>query len=237
MAELLVQVKNREGLGRGAARRLRREGYVPAIIYGAKLDPRPVGIDPKMLLNILHSESGMNTIFQLNLEGTERRRHVMIKDYQVDPVEGHLLHADLIRIQMDEVIDVMVPIYIEGESQGVKLDGGILDHVNREVEVSCLPSDIPEHISVNVTELKIGDAIRVSDLSKSEKYTILADPEQTLIVISAPVKEEEVAAVTEEVAAPVEPEVMKKGKAATEGEEAEGTDDAKKEEKKPGDKS
>ncbi|PYS95219.1 MAG: 50S ribosomal protein L25 [Acidobacteria bacterium] len=244
MKERVVEVRSREALGKNEARRLRRQGLIPAIVYGDKKEPRAVAVDPRSILEIIHSESGANTIFQLNLTGQEARRHVMIKEYQVDPVKGSLLHADFVRIQMDAVIEVEVPVHVSGEAAGVKLDGGILEHVVREVRVSCLPGDIPEHITIDVTALKIGDGLRVSDIPKSDRYRILTDPEQTLVVVSPPAKEEEpAAAVAAEAApaAPAEPEVIKKGKAAAEGEEpAEPAEDEtkkaesrKKEAKKP----
>src|ERR1051325_8373230 len=127
MKDIVVDVKSRDVLGKNPARRLRHAGLIPAIVYGAKKDPVPVIVDPKKILEIIHSESGVNTIFQLGLAGTESKRHVMIKEYQVDPVRGHLIHADFVRIQMDEVIEVDVPILATGEAAGVKLDGGILD--------------------------------------------------------------------------------------------------------------
>src|SRR2546425_2325347 len=231
MKELMIEVKPREDLGKNASRRLRHEGLIPGIVYGAKKDPVPVVVDPKKILEIIHSESGVNTIFQLGLSDGEARRHVMIKDYQVDPVKGSLIHADFVRIQMDEVIEVEVPVQVMGEAAGVKLDGGILEHVTRQVRVSCLPIDIPEHITIDVTQLKIGDALRVSDLPKRDRYRMLTEADQTLVVVSPPAKEEIVAPVAAEVAptAPAEPEVIKKGKAAEEGPaEAEEVDEAKK---------
>jgi len=233
MKEIVVDVKGRESFGKNASRRLRHAGLIPAIVYGARKDPVPVVVDPKKILEIIHSESGVNTIFQLNLAEKEARRHVMIKEYQVDPVKGRLIHADFVRIQMDEVIEVEVPIQVTGEAAGVKLDGGILDHVTRQVRVSSLPADIPDHITIDVTALKIGDALRVSDLPKSDTYRVLSDPDQTLVVVSMPAKEEVAAPIAAEAApgAPTEPEVIKKGKAVEEeaGEAAE-TDDAKKKE-------
>ena len=231
MKEVMVEVKARESLGKNAARRLRHQNLIPGIVYGDKKPPVAVIVDPKRILEILHSQSGENTIFQLGLAGTETRRHVMIKDYQVDPVKGNLIHADFVRIQMDAVIEVDVPVHVAGEAAGVKLDGGILEHVTREVRVSCLPGDIPEHIVIDVTALKIGDALRVSDLPTSARYKILADPEQTIVVVGAPAKEEAPPVAGEAVAAaaPAEPEVIKKGKAVGEGEEeAEGGEEGKK---------
>lgn len=221
MQELIVEVQERSNPGKNESRRLRRNEMVPAIVYGGKKEPRVIAVDPKLLLKILRSEAGANTIFQLNLKGTDQRRHVMIKEYQVDPIKGSLLHVDLVRIQMDEVIEVMVPIRIVGEAVGVKVDGGVLDHVHRDVRIESLPANIPEHFDLEVKALKIGDSIRVSDIPKSEKFKILSDPEQILIVISAPTKDEAEVPAGEEPAATAgaEPEVIKKGKAASEGEE------------------
>ena len=236
MKDLVVEVKSRGDLGKNASRRLRSEGQIPAIVYGARKEPVPIVVDPKKILEILRSESGVNTIFQLSLAEKEARRHVMIKEYQVDPVKGNLIHADFVRIQMDEVIEVDVPLQVTGEAAGVKLDGGILEHVTRQVRVSCLPGDIPEHITIEVTPLKIGDALRVSDLPKSDRYRILTETDQTLVVVSPPAKEETAVPVVEAApAAPAEPEVIKKGKAVEEeaGEAEDAEASKKKEAKKP----
>ena len=235
MNELVVEVKARESLGKNSARRLRHQKMIPGIVYGGERPPAPVVVDPKKILEILRSQSGENTIFMLNLAGTDSRRHVMIKDYQVDPVKGDLIHADFLRIKMDAVIEVDVPVHLTGEAAGVKLDGGILEHVTREIRVSCLPSDIPEHIVIDVTPLKIGDAVRVSDLPVSARFKILTEPDQTLVVIGVPAKEEVApAADAAAPAAPAEPEVIKKGKAADEeAEEGEEAEKKPKEAKKP----
>ena len=237
MKDTVVDVARRETFGKNISRRLRRSGRIPAILYGAGKEPVPLTVDPDRLREIFRSESGVNTIFQLNLAGTEQRRHVMIKEYQVDPIEGRLLHADFVRIQMDAVIEVEVTVVLKGESQGVKLDGGILEQVTRQVRVSCLPGDIPEHLDIDVSALKIGDHLSVSDLKQSDRYRIISDPTLVLAVCSPPAKEEAPAAgvVDAAAAAPTEPEVIKKGKAVAEGEEAaagEG-DDKKKEARKP----
>jgi large subunit ribosomal protein L25 len=226
MKDQLVEVNPRESFGKNNSRRLRRAGRIPAVLYGADRSAVPLTVDPVQIGRILGSESGANTLFRLGLAGTEKQRHVMIKDYQVDPVTGALLHADFIRIKMDEVIEVSVPIRIVGEAPGVKLDGGILEHVTRAVEVSCLPVDIPEYLEIDVSGLRIGASIRVADLAASGKYTILTDTGQTLVVCAAPAKEEEApveaAPVEGEAAAPpAEPEVIKKGKAETAEEEKE----------------
>jgi large subunit ribosomal protein L25 len=226
MKDLLVEVTPRETFGKNASRRMRRAGQIPAILYGADKGPVPLTVDPSQIERILHSESGANTLFRLGLAGTEKQRFVMIKDYQVDPVKGELMHADFVRIKMDEVVEISVPIRIVGEAVGVKVDGGILEHVTRSVEVSCLPTDIPEHIDVDVSNLKIGDSIKVSDLQATEQYTMLSDTGQTLVVCAAPAKEETAEAAPEEAeeaaaAEATEPEVAKKGKAESEEEEKE----------------
>ncbi|HZN04648.1 MAG TPA: 50S ribosomal protein L25 [Candidatus Polarisedimenticolia bacterium] len=221
MKELVVDVTRREVLGKNASRRLRRSGSIPAVLYGGGKEPVILQVDPVRIEQILRSESGVNTIFQLNLAGTDQRRHVMIREYQVDPLEGELLHADFLRIAMDAVIEVEVPIRLHGESAGVKLDGGILEPVTRTVRVSCLPGDIPEHLDLDVSAMKINDHLSVADLPKSDKFTLLSDPGLIVVVVAPPAKEEAAATPSVEAAAPApsEPEVIKKGKQVAEGEE------------------
>lgn len=226
MKDLLVEVTPRESFGKNESRRMRRAGKIPAILYGADKDPVPLVVDPIAIEQILHSESGENTLFRLGLAGTEKQRHVMIKDYQVDPVKGELMHADFVRIRMDEIVEIDVPVRLLGEAVGVKVDGGILEHVTRSVEISCLPTNIPEHIDLDVTNLRIGESIKVSDVATTDQYTMLTDPGQTLVVCAAPTKEEEPAEAEavegeEAAAAASEPEVAKKGKADSEEEEKE----------------
>lgn len=220
MKDLLVEVGPRESSGKNESRRLRRAGKIPAILYGADKDPVPLVVDPDQIERILHSESGANTLFRLGLAGTEKQRHVMIREYQVDPVKGQLIHADFVRIKMDEVIEVSVPVRLVGEAVGVKVDGGLLEHVTRSVDISCLPTNIPEHIDVDVSNLKIGESIKVSDLQASGQYTMLTEAGQTLVVCAAPAKEEVPEAAAEAVEgappAPAEPEVLKKGKVESE---------------------
>lgn len=225
MKDLLVEVTPRETFGKNASRRTRRAGKIPGILYGADQGPVPLTVDPIDIERILHSESGANTLFRLGLTGTEKQRHVMLKDYQVDPVKGELIHADFVRIKMDEVVEISVPIRIVGEAVGVKVDGGILEHVTRSIEISCLPTNIPENIDIDVSNLKIGDSIKVSDLQATDQYTMLSDTGQTLVVCAAPTKEEEPAEAAPEEGEEVqaaeagEPEVAKKGKAESEEEE------------------
>jgi large subunit ribosomal protein L25 len=214
--EVVLDVEPRTEFGKNPSRRLRRAGRIPGIVYGSSKPPVPITVDPRQVERVLRSESGMNTVFLLHLAGKDQRRHAMIKAYQTDPVTNRLQHADFIRIQMDEVIQVSVPIAPAGEAPGVKLDGGILDIPLREIRIESLPADIPDTIPMDISALKIGDAIRVSDLRVGARVRILTDPHQVVAVVTPPAKEEEPTAAP--VAEVTEPEVIKKGKAAA-GEE------------------
>jgi large subunit ribosomal protein L25 len=219
----------REGRGKNEARRLRAAGRIPAVVYGARRDggaPEgvPVAVDPKALLRILHSDSGANTLISLKLEGQESR--VMVKEYQLDPVTHQLLHADFYQLAMDKAIIVTVPIVVKGESKGVKQQGGLLDFVTRDIEVECLPTNIPENITVDVSELMLHESIRVRDLPVDPKWRAISEGDTMLVHIVMPKAEEEPAAATADAAAataaaPAEPEVIKKGK-TEEKEEATG---------------
>ena len=222
-----LEVVKRQGHGKNESRRLRAAGRIPAVVYGARKDGKapegvPVAVDPKEVLRILHSESGANTLIRLKLDGSESQ--VMVKEYQLDPVTHQLLHADFYQLAMDRAIIVTVPIVVKGEPKGAKLQGGMLDFVTREVQVQCLPKDIPEHIDIDVSELVLHQAIRLRDLPGNAKWKPMNDPDTMLVHVVLP-KVEEVAATPEAeaaaAAAPVaaEPEVIKKGKAEKEGEE------------------
>jgi len=218
------------------ARRVRRSGKIPAVLYGAGKDVAPLSVDPRQVLRILHSASGHNTIFELSLNGGERTK-AMIVDWQFEPIKGKLLHIDLKRIAMDQKLTVMVPIVLKGEAAGVKQQGGILEQVLREIEIECLPGNIPALIEADVTELVFGKVLRVADLPHSDKFKVLTDKNQSVAhIISV---KEEVAPAPEAVAAeaaavPAEPEVIKKGKQEAEEEAAEegGAEKAAKTEKK-----
>ncbi len=234
----VVEAQPRQTAGKNVARRVRKSGKVPAVVYGAGKPPVSISVDPKQITRILHSESGHNTIFDLQLDG--ERTKAMIVDWQYEPAKGALLHLDLKRIAMDQRLKVMVPIMLKGEAAGVKQQGGILDQVFREVEVECLPGDIPTHIDADVTHLVFGQVLRVADLPVDRnKVRILTDGEQVVAHITS-VKEEVAptpeAAAAEAAAAPAEPEVIKKGKQETteEGAEAapEKPEKAEKKEKK-----
>ncbi len=230
----ILEAQPRTPGNKNEARRVRKSGKVPAVVYGAGKDASTVSVDPRQVSRILHSQAGHNTIFDLQA-GNERTK-AMIVDWQYEPIKGALLHIDLKRIAMDKKLTVEVPIVMKGEAAGVKQQGGILEQVQREVEIECLPGDIPASIEADVSELVFGKVLRVADLPKSDKYKILTDADQTVAhVITI---KEEVAATPEAVAAeaaagPAEPEVIKKGKQEAEGEEAaEGGEKPEKKEKK-----
>ena len=228
MQQIVIEAQRREPAGKNANRRIRKSGRIPAVIYGAKRDPLPLLVDPDAITEILHSQSGHNTIFAVSVGGAQA--NVMVKDYQLDPVRGNMIHADFYEIAMDQLLKLTVDVEMVGEAEGVKVGGGIMDVVTRSLEVECLPSDIPESIPVDVTQLKINDYIRVKNLPVDPKVRILSEPEVVIVTIVPPVKEEVV-----EVAAPVapaEPEVIKKGKALEEG-EGEGGEDKGKSAKQP----
>jgi large subunit ribosomal protein L25 len=220
IAEKTVEAQARKAGGKNDAKRVRKTGMVPAAVYGAGKDPVPVSVDPKAVSKILRSESGHNTIFDLSVSGSAEK--VMIVDWQYEPIKGHLLHVDMKRIAMDKVLRVSVPVVLKGAPEGVKTEGGILEQLVREVEIECLPADIPTAISVDVSGLTFGQNIRVSDLAHGDKLKFLTDEDQMVAHITH-VKEEVVAtpdAVAAEVGAtPAEPEVIKKGKGETEGAE------------------
>ena len=211
-----VEAQRREANGKNAARRVRRAGSVPATVYGAGKDPVSVSVNPKQITAILHSATGHNTIFDLTFNGDATK--AMIVDWQYEPIKGSLLHLDLKRIAMDKMLTVQVPVQFKGEAVGVKTQGGILEQVLREVELECLPADIPAHIDVDITNLAFGDVLRVKDLPHGGKLHFLTDEEQVVAHVIA-VKETAAPAAAEgaEVAATAEPEVIKKGKQETEG--------------------
>jgi large subunit ribosomal protein L25 len=216
------------------ARRVRAAGKVPAVVYGAGKDAASVSVDPRQVSRILNSQSGHNTIFDLALDG--EKTQAMIVDWQYEPIKGSLLHIDLKRIAMDQKLTVEVPIVLKGEAAGVKLQGGILEQLLREVEIECLPADIPTSIDVDISELVFGKVLRVEDLPQSDKVKYLTNANQPVAHVT--VVKEEVVAAPEAVAAEAgatatEPEVIKKGK-QEEGEEgaAPAAEKAEKKEKK-----
>jgi large subunit ribosomal protein L25 len=221
-----LEAVKRDGRGKNEARRLRASGRIPAVVYGSRAEGRlpqgvPVAVDHKAVMRILHSDSGANTLINLRLDGSEAR--VMVKEYQLDPVTHHLLHADFYQLAMDKAIVVTVPFALRGEAVGVKTQGGLLDFVTRDIQVECLPTDIPENIPVDVSELMLNQAIRVRDLAASPKWKPVSEPDTMIVHVVMPKAEEAAQAAEAEAvpaATPVEPEVIKKGKTEKEGEEA-----------------
>jgi large subunit ribosomal protein L25 len=214
--EATLQAEKREGRGKNEARRLRASGRIPAVVYGTEKDKATeISVDPKVLLRILHSEGGVNTLIGLEGAGLAGGRKVLVKEYQLDPIDHKLLHADFFAIAMDKMLVVTVPIVLKGEPKGVKQQGGIVDFVNREIRVESLPSDIPEHIDIDISELMLHQGVRVRDLPQDGKWKAVSDPD-TMIVHVVPVKVEEAPAVEAVAAIPgaaaAEPEVIKKGK-------------------------
>jgi large subunit ribosomal protein L25 len=215
-----LQAEKRDGRGKNEARRLRAAGRIPAVVYGAEKNKAlEIAVDPKALLRILHSDSGANTLIGLSLDGGATQ--VMVKEYQLDPIDHELLHADFYQVAMDKSITVTVPIVLKGEARGVKQQGGIVDFVHREIEIETLPGDIPENITVDISELMLNQGVRVRDLRvEGAKWKAVSD-EDLMIVHVVPLKAEEEPAAAEAVvgaAAPAEPEVIKKGKTEKEEE-------------------
>jgi large subunit ribosomal protein L25 len=212
--DAVLEATTRETRGRNEAGRTRRRGFVPAVVYGGAEQSLAISVDPKALLRILHSEAGSNTLVLLKLPDGQDAR-VLVKDYQVDPLTRDVLHADFYRVAMDQLLQVTIPIVVKGEPKGVKQQGGILEFIRREIEIECLPGDIPEHIEIDVTELMLHQGVRVRDLEAGAKWKSTSDPDLMLLHVIAPKAEEAPAAATAEAATPAaapEPEVIKKGK-------------------------
>src|ERR1700747_1188399 len=230
----VLEAQSRKPGTKNEARRVRRDGKIPAVVYGAGQDSLAITVDPRVVTRILNSETGHNSIFDLTLDGEKTK--AMIVDWQYEPIKGRILHIDLKRIALDKVLTVTVPNELLGEAEGVKTQGGILEQMLREVEIECLPADIPSHIDVDVSELVFGKVLRVSDLPRSDKFEFITDENQPVAHVTS-VKEEVVAtpeaAAAEAAAGPTEPEVIKKGKQETEeGAEGAAPEKAEKAEKK-----
>ena len=216
--EITISAEARDSRGKNEARRLRAKGVMPAVVYGGADGPTPVAVDPKQVSRILHSRTGHNTIFNLTV-GDGGNVPVMIVDWQYDPIKNALLHVDLKRIDLTQRIVVKVPVMTQGEPKGVKLQGGIHEVVTREVEIECLPNEIPEEFTVDVSELMIGQNIRVGDIALSGSIKLLSQPDAVIShVVAVKVEEAPAAeAVVGEAAPAAEPEVIKKGKKEEEG--------------------
>ena len=226
--EAILEAHARDTFGKNEARRTRREGRVPAVVYGAASatgasgpTATPIAVDPKVLLRILRS--GANTLISLRMGGGAESK-VLVKEYQLDPVTHAVLHADFYQVAMDRTIQVTIPVSVKGEPKGVKQQGGVLEFVRREIEVECLPGDIPDHVDVDVSELMVNQGIRVRDIATSPKWKPVSELDMMLVHVILPKAEEAPAAPEAAVAAPTapaEPELIKKGKKEEEGAEKE----------------
>jgi len=228
---LKIKAEKREVFGKNASRRLRKEGMVPVILYGSNEVNVPLTLEKEALFKILRSETGENTVFEVSFNS--ETRNAMIKDLQQDPVSDEILHADLIQIAMDKVIRVSVPVVTVGDAVGVKTEGGFVDFITREIEVECLPQDIPEHIEIDISHLHLRQSFKVGDVNVSEGIKLIADPDSMLIHIELPAKEEiEIEKEEEEevISEEEEPEVIKKEKPEEEEEEEKGKKRGKEEE-------
>ncbi|HSW50785.1 MAG TPA: 50S ribosomal protein L25 [Bryobacteraceae bacterium] len=227
---ITVSVELRESRGKNEARRLRAGGLVPAVVYGSGQQTLVVSVDPKTILRILHSSTGHNTIFEVSVKGGETTP-AMIVDWQFDPVQENLLHLDLKRIDLSKRLRVSVPVHTQGDAKGVKQQGGLLELVAREIEIECLPDDIPEHFTVDVTELMMGDAKRAGDIALSGTMKLVSPTDAVVahvVALRAEAEPEAAAPAEGEAAAAAEPEVIKKGKKEEEGAEAEDKEKGKK---------
>ncbi len=212
-----IAAELRDSRGKNEARRLRAKGAMPAILYGQPGSPEAVAVNPKELAKILNSKTGHNTIFNIEIAGREKTP-VMVVDWQYDPIKDNLLHVDLKRIDLTKRIQVSIPVVTHGDPKGVKLQGGLLELVTREVEIECLPNEIPEQFDFDVSELQIGQSIRVSDIPMSGSMRLLGTGD-TVVAHVVSLKAEAEPAPAEAVPAGPEPEVIKKGKKEEAGEE------------------
>lgn len=219
-AKVVVEAAPRASRGKNEARRLRQTGKVPAVLYGGEDHAVTLEVNAKQVSAILRSASGHNTIFQVHLEG--KQQPAILKDWQVDPLSGKLLHVDLLRVAMNVRMRVSVPVHTFGEPVGVKQQGGVFEIVTREIEIECLPGEIPAEFKVDVSELMLGKQLRAGDVHiDSAKMKLISDPDRVLAhVVALRVEEEKPAEVVaaEAAAPPAEPEVIKKGKKEAEGE-------------------
>lgn len=228
MSELVIEVERRAQLGRNVARKLARRGQIAAVVYGAGKDSVPITVDRHSLLHLLKTSGTEHPLFLLKMAGTRQQRHAMVREMQVNPVTGQILHIDFQRVLMDEKIKVGVPVELLGTPEGVKNEGGLLDFITREVEVECLPGDIPRVLEVDVSGLHIGQHVEAKDLVLPPEVALAVEPERVLasvaqrrvveeVAVEAEAAEEEELLTTAE---PEEPEVIRRGKGEEEGEES-----------------
>jgi len=208
MAEVSLKVLEREEKGKQASKRLRKQGYIPAVLYGLDLEPTSLSIEGKELILLLHT-SGRNAVFNLSIGKKRKKYKTFIYDIQHDPLSGDIIHVDLKQISLDEKINVTVSVRLNGLPYGVKNEGGIIEHMLHSIDISCLPNDIPGDINLDISELHLGDVIHVSDL-KHDNYEILTGEDSVIVHVITPkvVKVEEVDEISEEEEGPEEPEVI-----------------------------
>jgi large subunit ribosomal protein L25 len=222
---LTIKCVRRDVFGKNASRRLRREGMVPVVLYGGDVSSTHLAMKKQDIFGILRSESGENTIFKASFDSESM--DAMIKDLQFDPVTDEILHIDLIQIAMDKAVRVSVPVVVVGEAVGVKTEGGFVDLITREVEVECLPGDIPEHIEVDISDLHLHQSFKIEDMTFPGDVDVITDSQTLVVLIEAPTKEEEVVVEEEEeeevevMAEEEQPEVIKKEKAEEEAKDTE----------------
>jgi large subunit ribosomal protein L25 len=207
MSQEVLIVPKRDTFGKAATRELKQSGMIPAVVYGLNEPPVAIAINPKAVARVLASDAGMNSVMFLQREGTDIKRHVIIKDLQRHPITGRLRHVDFMRVDMTIKVRVKVPVRLTGTAIGVKSQGGVLDFAHREIEVECLPSIIPAHIDVDISNLSVGDSIRFDQIALVPNIVLLGDAHQVVCSIHGKAAEEVAAA-----EAPTEPVVAKKGK-------------------------
>ncbi len=220
MAEVTLEVARREQSGKGVARKLRADGKIPAVVYGGHREAVPIVVDRKAVSELIQkSQHGVRSIFLLKMSGTDQQRHAMIKDIQMDPITRRMTHIDFVRVVMDEVVRVTIPVHHTGTAIGVK-EGGLLDFQVRDLHVECLPAAIPDKIEVDITNLGVHEYIRIADLKLPEGVKVLDDPDRVVVGVTVARAEVTEAApvAAEEGAAPAEPEVISKGKKPAEEE-------------------
>jgi large subunit ribosomal protein L25 len=213
MAEVTLEVARREGTGKGVARKLRQNGKIPAVVYGGHRESVAIEVDRKAVSELIQkSQHGVRSIFLLKMAGTDQQRHAMIKDIQMDPITRKMKHIDFVRVVMDEVVRLSVPVHVTGTAIGVK-QGGLLDFQIRELHIECLPAAIPDSIDVEISGLDVHEYVRISDLKLPEGVKVLDDPDRVVVGVTvARAEVSETAVVAEEGAVPAEPEVISKGK-------------------------
>lgn len=212
MAEVTLEVSRRQTSGKEVAKKLRKEGKIPAVVYGGHKESVPIIVDRKAVSDLItRGEHGVRSIFLLKMAGSDQQRHAMIKNIQINPISRTMIHIDFVRVVMDEVVRVMIPIHVTGTAAGVKTEGGILDFQVRELHVECLPGSIPDSIDVDVSELGVHDFLRISDLKFPEGVKVLDDQDRVVVGVGL-MKAEVVPEVAEVEVVPVEPEVIKRGR-------------------------